>query len=354
MNREERAALRNEFKQTKSKQLEDLLVLESTPVHLYSTGSYAFDRAIKGIPSGRFIGIYGKQSCYKTSGVLRILGEVNKTNWDTGEVDENYTNPCGAMFIDLEDSFCKSWSKKVGFDEDLDENDVIKVVGGENVGDMVKDAIDSDMYSAIVIDSFESMMPLKFADESLETNEQGRRAQLLAKCFRKWIPAIVKSSSRNRGTPWRTPAIIYLNHAQEKMMTLHYEIVVPGGNSQRMYASMEIIMSKIAYNNESKKDFGLGTVKGTVDKNKVTGPRGKIFTYETALKDLDNLSAGQIDNAKSILKDIKDFEVMTKVKEGYEIFGEIYRTQADFKQKIYEDPDFEREVWDKMIKIVNQ
>jgi len=291
---------------------------------------------------------------HNTSSALRALGQVNLINWETGKYDFTMENPCGTMVIDLENSFEAPWARNVGYDEDLDENDVIQVVGGENVGDMVLDAINSDIYSAILIDSFESMMPLKLTEENMETNEQGRRAQLLAKCFRKWIPALVKAHKRNKDTPWRVPAIIYLNHAIEKMMVLHLEWTIPGGNSQRFYASIEMIMSKIAYNNESKKEFGLGTIKGVVEKNKCTGPRGTIFTYDMALKDLEDMSVGQVDNAKTMLKDLKDYDLVTKTADGYEIFGEVYRVQSDFKDKIYADSTFEKEVWQKLLKELNK
>lgn len=353
--REARAENRAANKAERKEKLKDFIVEGSTPLHLFSTGVYEVDKKLHGgLPFGRCIGWYGKTSTAKTSSVLRALGEVNNINYDTGEYDLNHDNPCGTLFVDLENSFDPIWAKKLGYDEELPENEVTKVIGGENVGDTVTDAINSDLYSAIAVDSFEGMMPLVILDEGLETNEQGRRAQLLAKCFRKWIPALVKAAARHREHPWRVPALIYLNHANEKMFVTHHEWVIPGGNSQRFYASIEIIMSKIAYKNDTVKEHGVGTIKGITDKNKVTGPRGMVFTYNMALKDLEHLDAGQVDNAASILTDVKAYglmEALPKGKNKVKAFGQEYRIQKDFKDKLYAEPDFEREVWQKLLEI---
>jgi RecA/RadA recombinase len=350
--REERALARRELITQKTKKLEGLLFTEVPPNFVYSTGVYSLDRALRGgIPSGRFIGIYGQQSCGKSSTALRILGEVNKINWETGEYDPTYENPCGAAFIDLEDSFKADWAKAMGFDESLEENNVFKIVGGENVGDYVRDLIDSDSYSAIVVDSFESMMPLSIVEESMETNEQGRRAQLLAKCFRKWVPAMVRSSQRNKETPWKCPVIIYLNHAQIKPMITYHEWVIPGGGSQRYYASIEIIMSKLAQAKDDTKDFGKGKFKGTIEKNKFTGDKNRVFTYNMQMRDDEEsgVSAGDVDNASEILSDLEIMGLCHKVKEGYEILGDIYRIKRDFSDKLRSEIDFERDIWKKLI-----
>lgn len=352
-NRENRQQIRDQFLAEKTKKLDGLLFTESPSKYTFSSGIYTLDKATRGFPAGKFIGVYGPTSTGKTSLVLRLAGQVNKINWDSGEYDESLKNPCGGAFIDLEDSFDIDWALNLGFDINLPENNLSKVVGGENVGDLVKDMIDSDLYSVIITDSFESMMPLNLIDESMEQNEHGRRAQLLAKCFRKWLPALVRSGQRNKETPWRIPMIVYLNHAQLKPMITYTEYVIPGGGAQRYYASLELMMSKIAYNKEDKKEFGTGSFKGVVDKNKFSGERGRIFTFDMALKDLDeNTPAGTVDNAADILRDIKDYEIMEKTDKGYKILGQNYKTQAEFKDMLRSDPAFERQVWAKMIDTV--
>lgn len=352
MDREERKLTREKFLEDRVSKSGGRFLTGAFPVYTASTGVYAQDKAFGGgVPFGRILGWYGKSSTFKTTSVLRLMGEVNKMNWDTGELDLDYSNPCGGLFVDLEHSFDKTWAKKLGYDEDLPENEVVHIVGGELVGDTVTDAINSDMYSIIVIDSLESMMPLVISEDSLETNEQGRRAMLLAKSFRKWIPALVKSCKRNEETPWRAPILVSINHAVEKMMTQYLEYTIPGGNSQRFYASIEVIMNKLGYNNESKNDFGMGIVKGTIDKNKAFGGRGRIFQYEMALIDTDQVEAGQVNNIKSIMADLDDFGVKQKVSGGFEYFGTVYKTQKELKEKMQSEPEFLSEMWQKSIKI---
>ena len=75
--REDRAAQREEFRAEKKKKMNEMLVDYSTPIHLFSTGVYACDRALGGgLPFGKFIGWYGEQSTGKTTSALRALGEI--------------------------------------------------------------------------------------------------------------------------------------------------------------------------------------------------------------------------------------------------------------------------------------
>jgi len=311
------------------------------------------DRAVVGIPAGKILEIYGKESSFKTTTALRIASEVNKVNYETGQLDVHHEDPCGVCFIDLEQSFEENWARNLGFDASLEVNDIDRVTGGDTVGDLVANYIREDLYSLIIIDSLEGMFPVTVLEGDMDTNEMGLRAKTIYKAVRKWLPALGESAARNIDTPWRVPTIIGLNHMQEKPMTMYPEFTTPGGNAFKFYSSMRIQMSKIRIQNDTKKDFGRGSVKGTIVKNKITGAAGRIFEYEMALKDLDDLAVGEIDNVKSVFKDAKDFGLLEKTDNGYSLMGEEFRVQKDITQKMYAEPEYLKRVWDKMIEVVN-
>ena len=319
-----------------------------------SSGVYAVDKALDGLCFSYFYEWFGAQSSSKSTSAQRALGEVNNINYDTGLYDPFKTNPSGTLYIDLERTYDPAWSKKVGLDPELDVNDVEYIGGGDNVGDAVLDYINSDLYSGIVIDSVEAMFPAKVLEGEMEMNDQGLRARTLYKAIRKWNDALAKACHRNRGAIWRVPFVILLNQAQLKMMTMHPTTTTPGGNAPKFYAGARVQFGKRRIDNDKKVGYGLQNIVGEVIKSKLGSNVGKTFDYMMATRELDDLAAGQVDNAKTMLKDLKDYDLITKTKDGVEIFGETYRIQQDFKDKIYAEPEFEREVWFKLLEVVNK
>lgn len=324
--------------------------------HLYSTGSYILDSNLYGgLPFGKPIEIFGPESSGKTSLTFKMAEQVNRINYDSGELDLEYSNPCSVAFIDLEHAFDHEWAFNLGFDPDNYGNNVDSIIGGDTVGDIVKDYIDSDMYSMIIIDSLDSMFPVKVLEEDMETNDIGLRAKTLYRAMRKWIVSLAKSYKRHPQAPWRCPSIVMLNHSQPIMMDLYGREESPGGKSVKFYSVVRLKMSGLKIENDSSKDHGVGRFKATVIKNKISGPAGMTAEWNMALKELENLEVGQIDNVKDIFADIRRIGAIEKLSGSkVTIFGEEYPTQKAFKEKMYEDPEFMKQIWDKMTIEVNK
>jgi RecA/RadA recombinase len=322
----------------------------------FSTGIYALDKKTHGgLPFGKPIEVYGENSSGKTTLALKSAAEVNKINYDTGKLDLSFSNPCSAAFLDLEASFDTDWALKLGFDRYAHGNNVDDILGGDTTGDVVKDFIDSDMYSMIIIDSLDRMFPIDVLESDMECNDVGLRAKTLYRAMRRWLVSLTKSYKRNKGYPWRIPTIVMLNHSAPIMMDQWGRKESMGGGAPKYYSVMRIEMTKLKIENDDKKEHGVGRFKATLRKNKVTGEAGTIAEWNMALKDLDNLEAGQIDNVTSIFADIRAYGLMEKTSGSkVVIFGEEYKTQKEFKQKMYDDPIFCNEIWNKTIQKVNE
>jgi RecA/RadA recombinase len=353
MDLEERLALKESLQNKQDKKHGEHIVRNAIfPKTKVSTGIYTLDREIGGFSFSYFYEIAGKESSGKSSLVQRALGSVNRINHETGLFDDSYTNPCGVAYVDAERTFDPDWAIKLDFPYDLPVNTIEYIGGGDIIGDTVLDYINSNLYSAIVIDSAESMFPVSVLEGDMSTNEQGLRAKILYRCLRKWNNALAVSCRRNRGSLWRVPFIILINHSQLKMMTIYPEYITPGGGGPKYYAGMRIQLNRKKIKNDTTSEFGLMSMTGEVIKSKLGSDVGSTFSYDMAIKDTDNLAMGEIDNVKELMKDIDKYEIMERLKAGkVSVFGEEFKNQKALKEKMYAEPDFQEKVWKEAIKI---
>ena len=322
--------------------------------YILSTGVYAMDKAYGGgLDFGAMHEIYGGESSGKTTNAIRIMSEANKLNYDTGLVDLEYTNPCSAFFADLEQTADPVWEKKLGFDRELHGNDVDYIAGGDVACDAIKDIIDDDLYSIVVVDCTDQFSPIKLLEADIEMSAIGVKGKTLARCLRVWKYSLGKARQRHRGYPWRVPTVVLLSHGQPIFMDMHNRWESTAGYLTKFYCSTRTYLGKYKIETEDSTDFGKGKMSATVKKNK-TNTAGRIAGFHMALCDLKNLAAGEVDNVASIWADIKAFEQEQKVKRGYEILGVNYKTQGAFKDKMYQEPDFQMEIWSQMIEMVNK
>jgi recombination protein RecA len=284
---------------------------------------------------------------HNTSLALKAAGEINKINYETGAMDLSYENPCSALFLDLENSFDTVWAKKLGFDRDNYGNDVDEISGGDVASDVVCDYIRDDAYSMIIVDSLDSFFPATVLESDMETNDVGLRAKTLYRGLRRWQTALMHSYKRNKDTPWRVPCILMLNHASPIFMDTYGRTESPGGGAPKFYSCIRISMSKYKIEEDTGKkssDHGIGKMKAVIKKNKVTGPAGKIGEWTMALTDLEHLSAGEVDNVKSMFADLEPFGLLTRTKKGVMLFDKEYTTQKELKLKMYAEPEFLEEI----------
>jgi RecA/RadA recombinase len=322
--------------------------------HLLSTGVYALDKAFYGgLDFGMIHEFYGGESSGKTTTAIRIMAEANKVNYETGEIDLEYSNPCSAFFADMEQTADPVWEKKLGFSREKYGNDVDYISGGDIACDVIKDIIDDDLYSIVVVDCTDQFSPIKVLEADASMSAIGLKAKMIARSMRVWKHSLGKSRLRHKGYPWRVPTIILLSHGQPIFMDEHQRWESTCGNLVKFYCSTRTYLSKFKIETEDKADFGKGKMQGLVKKNK-TGAAGRIGTFHMALSDLPKLPAGSVDNVASIFSDLKAFEKVTKVKGGYNILGTVYKTHKIFKDKMYSDIDFQMKIWQKAVELVNK
>jgi len=319
-----------------------------------STGSYDVDRAYGGgLWVARFHLWVGRESVGKTTLAIHTMREVNLTNWDTGEYDPSMSNPTPVMFVDLEGTFDETWASKIGVRDFDDYNYVARPADGEIAANVVLAAIESGTFGLIIVDSNEAFVSRKTIEKAAEDAVMCDRAKILSRMYR--VGQAHLNKAMNKEKPWQSPTVLCLNQLRDDLKSMHGGSTIPGGIAQKQYSTSIVQFNSPLVQDDSKKAYGIGEFKGVTKKNKGHAPK-KNFTFEMAIRDLttedgDGLTAGQIDNAKSILSDVKDLNLLKKTDNGYEVMGKTFRVQADFKKALREDEKELRRVWQHLLEI---
>lgn len=330
-------------------------IVEGATSTRFSTGSYDVDRALNRVARGRFHLWVGRESAGKTSLATHTARQMNFINWDTGEHDATLQNPSPVLFVDLEGTFDLNWAAKIGIPKDSWDkyNYHVQPTSGEIAANIVLAGIDSRSFGLIIVDSNEAFVSMKTIEKATEQDVMCDRSKILSRMYRVGQSNLIKAIDKER--PWRTPTVICLNQLRDNIGSMYGGDTIPGGRAQLQYSSTILHFNAPLVKDDSIKAYGIGEFKGVTKKNK-TAPPKKNYVFRMALLDLidedgQGLKAGQIDNAGSILSDIKDLELMKKADKGVEIFGVHYRIQSDFKNAMRNDPEAQRIVWNKLLEI---
>jgi recombination protein RecA len=192
--------------------------MEYTDIKTFSTGCHSLDWCFScgGLPIGRVIEIYGNPSTGKTSLALFILGQVQKQK---GKV----------MFIDMEASFDKSFSEKLGVNADnlfLSQPET-----GEEAFSIIEEIARTGKMDVIVVDSVSSLVPRAELEGGVEKNNIASQARLVSKGLRILTGILSRSET----------TVIFIN--QVRMQTGIYfgnPETTSGGKSLKFYSSVRL------------------------------------------------------------------------------------------------------------------
>lgn len=222
------------------------------------TGILSLDMALgcKGFPKGRIVEISGANHCGKTTLVLEAIAESQRA-------DETSVS----MFVDAENGLDKNYAKAVGVD--LDRLIVVDPMPAEKICDIVRESIESGLYTYIVIDSTSAMSP-----EIEQTKDTSLTAQIggIAKLLSAFCRMIVGNLKRSGTT------LLLTSQVRKKITSNPYENpeVVGHGEAVGFYSSIRIKVYK-QKEIDSKDEQPKNPVTYTIFKNKCGGkPKAKV------------------------------------------------------------------------------
>ena len=334
----------------------DDLFLGTIPVKRWDTGIYALNKAIGGgIPAGRFTLLVGKESTGKSTIAAKLGGIVSSMNYETGELCESgAADACRVLYIDAEGTLDEEWCAHHNYYPDEDNgaengNRIMSTTTGNQTVDAVTTVINSGLYSLIILDSIEALVPYKDLEKSSEDFKTGTKAKMNNEAFRVWQVALTEA---NHPIPedkwWQRTTVLCINQLREAISTVPAPPVIPGGRGQVQAASIVIQMNSPKYTDANKLG-ALGTFKGVTRKNKTFQPKVP-FEYDMLLKSDGVFEIGTVDNIRSIIQDVRRFGIWEKKEDGlWHLFDYTASKQSEFEEKMRSEPEVELDIMTKVI-----
>ena len=292
---------------------------------IISTGSVGLDLAlgVKGIPkrAGKIIEIIGWESCGKSTLSQTIIANFQKA----GEK---------CLMLDGENSLDYNYSKNLGIN--MDDLLIIQLdeTAGEGAYNKMEQIVETGEIGLVVIDSYNSLQPLKLIQEEVGTSTIGLHARLMNQ-------AVMKANylATKYGTNF-----IFIGQLRNNIGVMFgSNEVTQGGNALKFYSHVRLTVTRstTTANSVMEGETKIGnktTVK--VLKNKLSLPF-KSCTF--------NIIYGEgIDTVNELIELAKEKEVL-KLRAGIVTYNEEKYPYEQFVTMIEENPEFMNELRNKIL-----
>ncbi|HEV8543356.1 MAG TPA: recombinase RecA [Verrucomicrobiae bacterium] len=219
-------------------------------IEVIPTGALALDMAlgVGGVPRGRVVEIFGPESSGKTTLMLHIIANAQRS----GGL---------AAFIDAEHALDPGYAKKLGVN--LDDLLVSQPDSGEEALTICETLARSNALDVIVIDSVAALVPKAELEGEMGMATMGMQARLMSQALRKLTAVLNKAKT----------TCIFTNQIREKVgIMFGNPETTPGGKALKFYASVRLdIRRKDVLKDSAGAAIG-NHVKVKVVKNKVAPP----------------------------------------------------------------------------------
>lgn len=222
--------------------------MKSLKEEVLPTGVLSLDLAlgVNGLPKGRIIEIFGKESSGKSTLALHIIKECQ-------------INGGNAAYIDVENAIDIEYAKKIG----VDVNNLLfsQPDSAEQGLSIMKDLIKTNKIDIIIIDSLAALAPQKEIDGEIGDQHVALQARLMSQTLRD-INALINKSKT---------IVIFINQLRSVIGSYGKLEDTPGGRALKFYSAIRIELKKIESINKNNICIG-NKVKAKIVKNKVAQP----------------------------------------------------------------------------------
>jgi recombination protein RecA len=219
-------------------------------IEVIPTGALAMDLAlgVGGIPRGRVVEIFGPESSGKTTLMLHVIANAQKS----GGL---------AAFIDAEHALDPAYAKRLGVN--LDDLLVSQPDSGEEALSICETLARSNALDVIVIDSVAALVPKAELEGEMGMATMGMQARLMSQALRKLTAVLARAKT----------TCVFTNQMREKVGVMFGNPeTTPGGKALKFYASVRIdIRRKDTIKDAAGNAIG-NHVKVKIVKNKVAPP----------------------------------------------------------------------------------
>jgi len=219
-------------------------------IDVIPTGALAVDLAlgVGGVPRGRVIEIFGPESSGKTTLMLHVIANAQKS----GGL---------AAFIDAEHALDPGYAKKLGVN--LDDLLVSQPDSGEEALTICETLARSNALDVIVVDSVAALVPKAELEGDMGMATMGMQARLMSQALRKLTAILNKSKT----------TCVFTNQLREKVGVMFGNPeTTPGGKALKFYASVRIDIRRKDTLKDAAGNATGNHVKVKIVKNKVAPP----------------------------------------------------------------------------------
>src|SRR5690348_12255459 len=219
-------------------------------IEIIPTGALAVDLAlgVGGLPRGRVVEIFGPESSGKTTLMLHVIANAQKS----GGL---------AAFIDAEHALDPGYAKKLGVN--LDELLVSQPDSGEEALSICETLARSNALDVIVVDSVAALVPKSELEGEMGMATMGMQARLMSQALRKLTAILNKAKT----------TCVFTNQLREKVGVMFGNPeTTPGGKALKFYASVRIDIRRKDTLKDAAGNATGNHVKVKIVKNKVAPP----------------------------------------------------------------------------------
>ena len=219
-------------------------------IEVIPSGALALDLAlgVGGLPRGRVVEIFGPESSGKTTVMLHVIANAQKS----GGL---------AAFIDAEHALDPAYAKRLGVN--LTDLLVSQPDSGEEALSICETLARSNALDVIVIDSVAALVPKAELEGEMGMATMGMQARLMSQALRKLTAILAKAKT----------TCVFTNQMREKVGVMFGNPeTTPGGKALKFYSSIRIdIRRKDTIKDAAGNAVG-NHVKVKIVKNKVAPP----------------------------------------------------------------------------------
>ncbi|MFW6190341.1 MAG: recombinase RecA, partial [Candidatus Bipolaricaulota bacterium] len=289
-------------------------------VETTSSGSLSLDIALGGggVPRGRIVEIFGKESSGKTTLALHMLAEVHEAGGS-------------AAFVDAEHALDPKYSSSIGVD--LDRLLLSQPNSGEEALEITEQLVRSGALDMVVIDSVAALVPQAELEGEMGDSQVGLQARLMSQAMRKLAGAISQSKT----------TVVFTNQIRSKINNSPWgpSTTTSGGRALKFYSSVRLnIYITKTLEKDGEKIGNAVTVR--VVKNKVAPP------FQEA--NFDIIYGTGISRERELLDLGEEYDVVTRNGSWYS-YGDTRLGQGvdNSQEYLEEHPEVAEEIEEKIL-----